>query len=82
MPISKDEFEAGGEPAMPVLELLRSRPDEAFSFGELAQELHDTDVTLDDLDYALAALVRNGVVESDLLESKIYYMYKHSIRGD
>ena len=80
MPLTRDEFDAGGESAAPVLEFLRSRADQAFTFGELYHDLSGTDVTLDDLDYALSQLVENGVIEAAMVERKVYYMYR--ARGD
>lgn len=76
MPLSKDEFDAGGEPATPVLDYLRGKADEAFTLGELAAEFHDTSVTLDDLDYALTMLATNRVLETNLIDGKVYYMYR------
>ena len=61
---------------MPVLDFLRDHSDEAYTFGELAQELHNTDVTLDDLDFALSVLASNGVIETSTIQDKVYYMYR------
>jgi hypothetical protein len=76
MPLSKDEFDAGGESATPVLDFLRNRADHAFTFGELAAEFHDMDITLDDLDYALIMLSDSQVVERRVKDDKVYYMYR------
>ena len=76
MPLTRDEFDAGGESATPVLDFLRDNSDNAFTFGELAQELNATDVTLDDLDCALRTLVDDAVIESRIRENKIYYIYR------
>ena len=76
MPLSKDEFDAGGEPATPVLDYLRDKADEAFTFGELAAEFHAVAITLDDLDYALTMLATNRVLETNVIDGKVYYMYR------
>ena len=51
-------------------------PTVAFTLGELAQELSKTDVTLDDLDYALRALVEGMVIEVKPRDDRLYYMYR------
>src|SRR5712692_5829647 len=67
MPLSRDEFDAGGEPATPVLDFHPDNSDRAYTFGELAAELSGTDVTIDDLDYALGMLVSRGTIENNTL---------------
>jgi hypothetical protein len=76
LPLTRDEFDAGGESATPVLDFLRDNTDSAYTLGELAQELSKTDVTLDDLDYALRALVEGMVIETRTREDRLYYMYR------
>jgi hypothetical protein len=76
LPISRDELDAGGEPAIAVLDFLREQADRGYTFGELVDELGRTDVTLDDLDFALRRLVENAVIETQALERRVYYMYR------
>ena len=76
MPITADEFDSGGQEAAIVLDFLRGRADTAFTFGELAQDLGGTDVTIDDLDYALHSLVVSEVIERNFRAERVYYMYR------
>ena len=76
MPITADEFDSGGQEAAIVLDFLRARADNAYTFGELAQDLGGTDVTLDDLDYALHMLVSSEVVERNFRVQRVYCRYR------
>jgi DNA-binding transcriptional ArsR family regulator len=80
VPLTRDEFDAGGDPGTHVLAFLRASGDKAYTIGELAAEFHDSDVTLDDIDYALSILVENEAIESRPRDGKVYYMYR--LTGD
>lgn len=76
MPITQDEFDAGGEQAARILDFLRAHASQAYTFGELASELQATDITLDDLDYALRILVEDRLIEAKSRDEKVYYLYR------
>ncbi len=57
------------------MEFLRNHPDEAYTIGDLSSELSDTDVTLDDIDFALTNLA-GEVIESKIVQERVYYMYR------
>lgn len=77
MPISREEFEQGSiDLSLPVAQILRSRPDLAFTAEELQAMLTETVAriaTLEEVELALHSLISQSLVEVKELEGRRWY---------
>ena len=77
MPISREEYRRGRiDLSIPVLDLLASRPNLAFTPEDVRQSLSQTalrDASLDDVDLALEALLVQGVIEMKEIQGSRWY---------
>jgi hypothetical protein len=79
MPLSRQEFDAGGESLGKLLRLLRDHPDQAFIFSELLEALQVDGVDIDELDFLLKLAIESDQIEAKLIGVRVYYASLRSI---
>jgi DNA-binding transcriptional ArsR family regulator len=73
MPIDRRPI---GESGALVLDFLKRSSDQAFTIGELDEELRGKGLSVDDIDAALHALYANELIDIQLESNRIYYSYR------
>ena len=82
MPISREEYDAGGYDAeQALLEFLRQNDGSAFTASELLETFSDSDVAMMEVVVTelLQSLESRGRIESKVVRGRVYYTYRRSI---